>query len=58
MIYFVYLLLVFWAIYGIVGLISPKLAKKFAVKLTTALPLWGWGIVAIFSAYVFFQLLL
>lgn len=54
--YFIYLLLIIWTIFGIIALILPKLAKRFMVKWTTILPMWVWGIVALISAYVFFAL--
>ena len=47
-----YLVVFFWAIFGIDFLISPQSGKKLSRKFVNSLPYWLWGIITLIFAYL------
>jgi len=51
----IYLLIVFWGIFGIMALIWPKKMKTWPRTFMTILPYWVWGLVILVLGYFIWQ---
>lgn len=54
MYWLLYLLIILWALFGLLALILPKKAKN-CLKFTSSAPYWLWGIIALIIAVLLWQ---
>jgi len=50
-----YLLIVVWAIFGLIALIWPKKVKAWPKTFMTVIPHWLWGVIILGLAYFIWQ---